>query len=310
LGALNRFIFVSGIFWSMVEVRISPTRIALYGECARKWQYAELFKLTSDSRATRFGTEVHAAVEKELRGTPGAVDAPVARAAATLLDLAFEVGAPVAIEQEMAVGPVQCRIDLLVRTPDGELVLVDHKTSSDPSRWAPTPSELAARPQAALYALAVMRAYDLASLRCSWHYVSSKGRGAPVVRSFVIQRAAAERVLEEALPAIGAMLAAAETPDRLLTAAWELDPFTTVCSAYGGCPYAERCMQEGRSDMKGFTKTKSLEILQAATPVAEAPAAPELINPPPLATAKPAKRIKGRLISFDPTTGVVEFEFD
>jgi RecB family exonuclease len=149
---------------------VSASSIELYRACPRKWYYRYILKHTSQAtEAMLLGTKVHAVLEEYLlNGTTPAGRAKAALIAAPGIKLlparnpkTQRVEAPLSdFKIEGLPVPFKGFIDLLDLT-DGVHIL-DHKTTSDLTKWPKTEEELAVNTQLIIYARHVLEHYPQA----------------------------------------------------------------------------------------------------------------------------------------------------
>lgn len=109
------------------------------------------------------------------------------------------------------------------------VVLVDHKSSTDVTRWARTPADLATDLQASVYALDVIRVHGGHAVQCRWLYYPRRGPRVALPVDFVVARESAAAVVA----------AAADTARRLdaIESSDTATPNPSACHDYGGCEY-------------------------------------------------------------------------
>src|SRR6185369_17753133 len=118
-----------------------------------------------------------------------------------------------------------------------EVHLYDHKTTYD-FAWCKTTEELAPDPQANLYTLDVMQAYDLESLECTWVYYRSEGSPNARPVHFAMHRAAVEAVVADlvvqALELREVMRRCPAETDARHLYVMQLPANTDACDDFGG----------------------------------------------------------------------------
>ena len=224
---------------------ISPSQISTWRLCHRKWGFTYL---SGDPRppatkAQLIGTALHARAEAFINegkadysldaGSSPEVEA--VRLLPHILD--YLPGTDAFSEQKVSctIAGVQFggRFDWLVPVGENdEWELGDLKTTSN-LRWAKNELELATDPQVLVYSMA-QTATMPDKIQCRWLYVQTKG--APLIREVRVRpdfTALDELVLD----------------GQAITVAWatrprpeDLEPNTSACDAFGGCPFRSKCV--------------------------------------------------------------------
>lgn len=188
-------------------------------------------------------------------------------------------------------------IGLVTRSP---FVLIDHKTSSNINRYAPSAAELTVGLQPNIYGLALALKHDVPRVTARWSYMQTGRTRKAVPIDFTVERSRAWDVVGEAA-------AFAHEANKLQSSA-EAPRNTAACGDYGGCQYhrsaggpcdARRsvgALIQARVPKRSEPMTMSPEILaklnkykKASTPAEPEAAEPEAAEPAP---AKPARRKK------------------
>lgn len=240
----------------MTMLRLSPSAVACYRICKRKYAYEYNEGLRPPSTVKQeFGTEVHRQLELWLREARVPDDTPAGRTAkqgidkgllpvpspTLLIERSFVL--PIDVERELEVGGF---IDCLC-PPDGvdEPLLVDHKTTSSLT-WAKEPEALKRDPQALLYGMWAMLRYKVPAARARWIYYAAtnpkEGARKPAGCRSVEVRVTLDD--PEVLAGIHALLVdlgrmAAIRRGGKPGLSFPASPES--CGVYGGCPHLERC---------------------------------------------------------------------
>ena len=240
----------------MTAPRISPSRLPMWRTCKRQYWLKEVARVPAGNENAphfQFGTEAHEAAQFILEG----------REAEILVGgWAFEVGVAFAALTREAVTHVHaCELEVHVDGPDGghydgridcvgwrgeELVIVDHKTSRDPVRYAKAEDELAADSQCLLYAFAAMDMFGVESAVCHWHWVTSQRRANALDTAVVTEiridiataRAAAEAACRDAVEILSMVDGGLEPLPYYVV---ENDWTEARCIEGYGCPYVGAC---------------------------------------------------------------------
>jgi PD-(D/E)XK nuclease superfamily len=224
---------------------ISPSQIATWRLCHRKWGFTYLGgERPPASKAMLIGTALHAKAETILTegGLPDFSFASDAEQEAARLLPAILDYLPLNQYETFSEQKVECmiqgvhfggRFDWLTRLDlNDQWELGDLKTTSN-LKWAKTELELSTDPQVLVYSMA-QTVTKPDKITCRWLYVQT--RGAPLVREVKVK------------PDFNAL------PDliqdgRDITIAWkdrprpeDLEPNTSACDAYGGCPFRSKCV--------------------------------------------------------------------
>lgn len=314
-------------------VKVSPSQITTFLTCQRKWAWTYIKGFRDPPKqASELGTHVHGILEAYAKdGTPpdpqetwqfeggktfypgkialnmitrvmpppgvavteggfefqpGPSD-PIFRG---FVDLGYEGGAHSFPELDEAIQ--NCPGD------NGVLVVVDHKTSSNPKQWGKTEESLRVDPQAIIYARAALFKWaqshtgELPNVLCAWNYGATTGRasGGKIVFALFTPK--------EVFAGFKKLLPVAQLIKKYRNEEPEPNtlPFNSdACSMYGGCPNRDRCALTNTQKMESLLMGNSLldQMLAknqtpAATPAAvpNPPVAPaDKVNPPEAAAA-------------------------
>lgn len=250
LGGISQYLVEGRVCIMAPESRKSPTRIALYRDCARKWAIKEVVGIGVEHVSTAFGSAVHAELEM-LHQPDRRLVVPQCWNPALAKQRAKEVydwqrthgflGGELEMELDLPELPYQGRADY-VWVRDERVVLFDYKTTD----WGPKyTSVLTQDPQANLYAHMLMCKYGVSLVECIWLYVPRDIPPPFVLPVYAtVTREVAELYHRKACDAVRSM-ERIERSGRMPTAAWETDRSGATCKAYGGCPYKDRCHEVG-----------------------------------------------------------------
>lgn len=245
-----------------MKPRLSPSQIATFRLCARKWAFSRILPGRSNKYA-ELGTAVHTALEAWLIN-------------GTALDLNTEVGKIAASGMQHLPPPGQCSIESAFKfettaaTYTGRRdmrfveetakrltyreVIGDHKTTSD-LKWAKTPAELATDPQGVIYAMSVFIEEPRAKeTELRWVYYTTrapyKSRRVSLV---VTYDETIERMKSIDATAIE-MAQYGEKPDPK-----SVPTTPTACEAFGGCPYQVECGLSANERMRAIMSQSALQ---------------------------------------------------
>lgn len=297
--------------------RWSASQVDTYNTCNRKWWFNKILGIeTPPHPSAVIGTEVHAQLEAYLEEkAPADSLGPIARTALPFAPKPGTVYIEQSIEELGLVAgglPALGYIDVLDLTGDTPQVL-DWKTTSN-FRYAKTEDELLRNVQMSVYARATLAMCDRldvpepTSVRVTHVAMLTKAPHEARRTSALMPR----KTIHENWSSIDRTVlsmretATCETPDKVT-------PTKSACSAYGGCPFLDRCraLEATRSIFAGLgsaqpndtndnqesttmsdAKTSLLARLgvktkaqSAATP---APATPTQAAPAPVAAAPEA----------------------
>lgn len=273
-------------------IKISPSQIATWNTCPRKWGWDKLEGVPSPtSPQAEFGTGVHSLAEAWFRDLALPLgeerEAKVARA------LIQKYPAPQGMynmyteryftfEHPSVEGVVfHGYIDLEFRCYafPGEVVVSDHKTTGD-LVWAKTSADLLEDPQSIIYANSVyLRPEHDGLVRCRWTYVQTTGHHTTRVAEVLWQRDEAAEAFEKHIVPVARLIRAAHGMRAL-----DLPPDVSACDRFGGCPYRENCnitpTQRLRSMMEAQSLKEKLQQRAAKKDIINAPEGPKGGAPP------------------------------
>lgn len=330
-AAIDALAFLEEAEYTKYPISASQIKTA---KCLRKWAFEYILGLRSPGGpAAEFGTRVHKIAEDF--ATKGAMpDRLTQEGNLFMAGLPF-MGPPKSGVAEgaidMVIDGVRYRgfIDLRgYQIPDydpARRVVRDYKTSSNPKGVSPEgePYGLWGRenflkdPQAVIYGTYDVIEADDTESHLDWLYFWTRGKPRVEASRAVLTRAELEDAFEpvvhtKAKELVRLRIAAPDPND--------LDPNTTVCNNFGGCPHRERCQLTTKQKIGGVLQlvTKSenrnkektemtlLEKIAAdrATKAALAngtpttlksvpPPAVDIVNPPEVKKAEPAAKLTG-----------------
>lgn len=277
------------------EPWISATQISTYELCPRKWAWRWLDRqYAPPNKFAALGIETHGQLEKWLKYAivPSGLskDALLAQAMIPYLPppqacerANVERDELIIVEDVLFIVkidlfmPWQVSWDSVLRPRT-----YDHKTSKDPARWAPKPSEIHEDSQAALYAAWTIIQTGKTEIDLQWNYVKTQGAievepvYATVTDAMITPRmqknVATGRVIKDHI----------QNTKRALDVVQDL----TGCDQYGGCPYKGeqhcniRARERIQTIMSNFQQQPAThQFLQGVTPPNGAPINPPQFNP-------------------------------
>lgn len=224
---------------------VSPTMFQSYMACPTRFAFQTWGGFGFGSRATQFGTRVHSEIERAIQdGTATTL------AAAEKIFTSLPVGLPYVIEERLfaTLGEVKLsgQIDLYAALED-KIFIFDHKTSSDPHRWAMSKEELEQSAQATFYGFLIGQEFDYddeTPIHLQWNYVESKDH--PKGKEDLLKFRRVEGLLtvgdcrdkmRRNLP----ILEEVQQHSQNKTSPSLMKFNTDHCSAYGGCPAKSVC---------------------------------------------------------------------
>ena len=217
---------------------VSPSQIHTFRACKRKWWYSRNRRRTSN-RYAEFGSKVHAIREDWLNDgkPPDTSTKEGACALAGLEHLPAPGSALVEIRINLSVGGVDYLGFADVLEYQSRVWVHDHKTCGT-FDYALTEEDLLDDPQRIIYSAWALEAFRPTHVGATWHYLR---RNPPECRPVsIVEDAQTVRERFHRLHVVdGQAIAAAQ-------AANSPDPFPRSlnhCSAYGGCPFKEECLQ-------------------------------------------------------------------
>jgi hypothetical protein len=276
--------------WACVPVRrYSASQIQLFSKCKRKWWYEYVggFK-TPPSKSQAYGKLIHAEIETFIKtGVPG--NDPRAHTAIIVLDDylrehgrsfdSIEVEGEITLDLEPAYDAMpRCVVGYLdVSGPDEHAPLVlDHKTTSNPDKWARTEYELVEDAQLLIYARHALDAHEHATgVHIAHNVIPTKGANRPRLVSASVERAHVDARWSSYLKLFDEMDKAREAK------AIAIEPTGIPrgeCHRYEGCPHQARCVTaiftKGRTmSQQASAELKArLEAIRGRTSGTQAPA--------------------------------------
>jgi hypothetical protein len=272
---------------------VSASQIGTYQRCPRKhWlEKIEGVQVPTSAGAV-FGSRCHALVETRIQ-TGQWPDDPEAVKVAMAGWKFIPQNTKLLVEEEMTLDdaalPVIGRVDLIV--PE-QSVIIDHKFLGT-LRFAKTPAQLAADPQAILYCTWGLRAGHLRKDSLAFRHITYQTKDNPqavvsqhkflpdeLAKSYDGLRKTIERmVAHAAMREAGAVPAAIDSDDK------------SPCRAYGGCPHLARC-----TAMQGHSvwsleprKEDTVNVLEALAKKKKAQGIEDVgaVNPPESKPAAP-----------------------
>ena len=244
-------------------IYISPSQVATYRDCPRKWAYRYIDKIKSPPKPEQqFGIEGHDRNEKYLGPKREWVgDDDVGKTCQQGIkkdhlptpadDLLIEqkIEIPIFNGKAMMIGYIDCiKPPRKKRGNDKFPIVHDWKFTKD-LRWAMKPDELDDDPQAAVYSKAALMVYEQCKeVVARWVYfcgrVNKKSEdGRPRTPRGV--RAVEKKYTREQIEAMwGEVMKTSRQIIKTKQAfkeAKEVEPNQLHCDAYGGCPHREYC---------------------------------------------------------------------
>jgi len=168
-------------------------------------------------------------------------------------------------------------------------IVIDHKTSSDPEKYALTPDQLASDLQMTIYAAWVFRKEPNRQEVTLLHaYYGTKRRFFKIVK-VKVSRERIERQYQSALAFIQKNMSHLATSE---INSFEIAGDPSACGAFGGCGYLNICNpSKGAQTMPTLEeliakrKTPTAEVVAPEAPPRETPPAPDAPEAPPLEAA-------------------------
>lgn len=273
--------------------RRSPSQIAAFRDCQRKWAWAQIAGIRHPSNASaELGTETHGQLETYLSGgnldftkesgeiaASGLEHLPLPGTAGMRLEVPFSFFGPSG-QEYMGYKDVE-----ITPPPGGVPLVIDHKTTSD-LKWAKRPKDLLTDPQAVLYAVdAFIKNPEATCVDLKWIYYQTKRTRKSQATYLRVLPEEIHRTfldIETTAHEMGVL-------QESITNPLDLPPSTDHCSAYGGCSYQGNCnlspIERMRSTVsQGVAATSSLltkmKEQRERDRAAREGAAPPAINPP------------------------------
>lgn len=252
---------------------VSPSQIATWRGCQRKWAYSRQRPRTQNKYA-EFGTAMHKELELWLTGQrpPDNTTLPGRTAMAGLKHLPMP-GPTLEVEQRIDISYENVHYmgfaDLRWYSPETRCVnTTDHKSCGS-FDYCLTPEELEVDPQFLVYGLAgLLQHPDAIMARGQWNYLQRATPSKPPQARPVVAIVSAYRLRErfhEMHHAEGKAIAAAAglPPEDFPRQGMPVHyGGTGECERYGGCPYSVECWAETEKppDVAAIlTATKALE---------------------------------------------------
>lgn len=259
-------------------MKISPSQIATYRDCPRKWAWDKLDGIRSPPNASAaLGSAVHAHLEQWLEQGIEPDDSRAGTIARRALAHLPPPGSgkvetrfvlPIDDDLEL-IGTV----DLIHLASDGTVIVHDHKTTSSLA-YRKRSEDLAQDAQAIIYAAYAAHALDARKVSTQWLYIETKHDGAKV------KLEAREWTLDEIGTALETIIAEARNLVQLRKSglkALDIEPDVNACEKYGGCFYRPNCNLTPTEKIGSLMKIATLqEKVQNGSPIGHADAAPPM----------------------------------
>jgi RecB family exonuclease len=224
----------------MQEMIFSASRITLWLQCKRAWAFKYILKVEPPpSRWQDLGSKVHKILEDHVRdGTQIDRTDPAGNLAGRIAPYVTRW-----VQNPGARPEVSFKLLGTFATWQGfkdlevPSEIIDYKTSGNLS-YAMTSAQLQGDPQAILYSEDYFRRFGEKTVKLSWLYVEKKSpyKFLPVHATMTREHAAA------AFGALDSFAAEAKTLDvKTEVDILKIEGNYLHCSAYGGCPYRNRC---------------------------------------------------------------------
>lgn len=276
---------------SVTKVRISASQIETFRLCKRKWAFQKIDRLPSpQNAAAALGEEAHKHRENWLTaGTPPPADTRAGKLAVVGLEhlpppgiAEVEKSLWLTTQVDSNTVEVSGRIDFFLRNAEpqktwGELgvpLIGDHKTTAS-EEWMKSAEVLTGGdPQGAIYGKYALEQTGAQQVDLLWAYmIKSSSPRAAQVRA----RMHKDQVDEQ----YGKVLTDARNMLVILNqgvVGKDVEPTTTACEAFGGCPYRDVCPITNQQKIGALMAQGALQdILKLANTggaAAAAPAAP------------------------------------
>lgn len=220
---------------------VSPSQIATWRKCNRKWAYSRI-RPRSENRYAAFGERAHAQAEQWLlEGTPPTSNTAEGRCIlAGLEHLPLPKTAQVEVPFRFTASPDDAfdflgRIDFLYGYDPGKSIVVgDHKTTGDLG-YAMNEAELLADPQRVIYSYWAATEFNVEFVAAQWVYYRRQPPASHPVVVIEHRDQIADRFVEIHAEATAIVASIGREPR-------ELPRNLEHCSAYGGCPYRAECL--------------------------------------------------------------------
>lgn len=262
----------------VIKMHVSPSQISLAKDCWRKWGFAYIEGRKTTLPAQLIGTLTHKRLENYL--VHDQIPDPHETCKPTDDSKTFFIGeiALNAIERLPAKNSLleilgvekefsfivenivfKGLIDLLWAYDNLDTIQIwDHKTSSNPRKWAKKKSDLLRDPQAIIYSFYVFKKYNwLQYLDFSLNYIDTNHNRDhyKLVTARLDRKHVSRTFFNEIMPV-------AEKIIRYKTCNYDVNKLqtnTNTCNAYGGCPYTKICKRGIRDIMRAALKQERIE---------------------------------------------------
>lgn len=262
--------------------RASPSQLATWKLCKRKWFYAKVLKLPEPVHpSAALGTECHAALEawiEQREYTPQDDRVPdiIAPALRTpfMQELREKGKNEVEIKTQIGGLDLSGRIDCHW-FEDGTCYIVDHKTTSA-SKWAKDEYEAFSDPQTVVYS---KWAFDQGAKRVvfTYHYIVTRP---PYTAPVYVTVEHTPESLEPFIQAAAELLAEMDATRHLTE--HEVERTLEACHAFGGCTFKAYCEKEPFAVTQISSKLNSMfGSAPAPQPTPAATPAPKFEPQPP-----------------------------
>lgn len=268
-------------------MKISPSQIDTFRDCARKWAWDKLNGIRSPpNKSAQLGTAVHSCLEAWL--SQGIAPDESTREGAIATRAIAHLPAPMEGHTETRfVLPVHDNlsmtgfIDLLYTLDDGTPIVHDHKTTSNLS-YRKKSEDLATDPQAIIYSMYLLDRFpEYNALETHWLYIETKESGAKVTTT------KRKWTRDEVQEAFDALIPEADNLVALRSSglkALDLEPNVNACEKYGGCFYRDHCNLTNEEKLRAMLKIGALQEkvanghTLASEEVAAPPAKPNILT--------------------------------
>lgn len=218
-------------------MHVSPSQIATWRNCQRKWAYSRTRPRTANKYA-EFGTEVHRQREQWLTsGTPPDTNTPEGRCAMAGLELLPMPGTCL-VEEHIDFNYLDVDYKGFADAIDPATGTVhDHKTCGS-FDYCLTEDGLRDDPQRIIYSFWAANVLEQSHVTATWHYLRrNPPECRPVSITQDLQSIEAAFINLHERYSLSIVEAADKPPE-------ELPRNLSHCGAYGGCPYAEECLAD------------------------------------------------------------------
>lgn len=258
---------------------VSPTRIAGFNLCPRKWWYSEIQKLPQkESPGKALGTKCHKELEEYMLGTRGADElSGVAKSSLEFLDTLGAVYTEYAIEFKTTKGvTVTGTIDLV--DLDNHRI-IDHKFRKDLKKYGAKEAKLLEDEQAILYS-------HWAAENFNWETVGFVINEHSTVEPYTSKQVQVQFSREELRGKAARLFDIVDEkmlPFAELSEAKAEGTPTKPCYAFGGCDYNKHCVYSPKFEggTMGIFKLGSEKKVEISTEILPTPpTAPPPLLPP------------------------------